>query len=773
MIVVGVILLLIGGLGCLAFSLAALAANWRYSPGMTLMTFIPVVGIFPSLYLLIYNWHEVKGPILGGILMMPLLLVGSIMTSAGMGPIERDNRRTQNGLTAADQDLDAIQRKIERESTQWRTTPPPMVKMPDTSGIFGHSDTRHNTSRTSRNTPPPPPDEPIFEPDQLVAGLPNASALVADWPTLTVPDLDLSNGKALDLHGYQLMVPDIYKIDRVEPLKQGNGMQWTIVGGLFDNGRPVELKVRVTALPQQADGRVFESSWSEVLGQAGVSRTNYRIEYGQIGAIPFARCANKLVKSGHGVGQVRYLGKPSPQNPQRIEIEFATDPQGFGRAHALTCEAIVRSLTCTGRVMMPELTDTAAISSPLASPTTAEISPSDWQVRGPFALAVSDQSKATCSPWSRDGQAWQTTARFSGAGDCAITIKLQPDDDIPANRVRRIALEGPLRADAVVCAYGGEASYVKLWNDTVFARVEHTSLRAGDASSHHLVSYHGYFNQNRLDITVTNRADSEVTMAELEDTLLRSRLAAVPELAQQAAQAEWLKEVLADDQPAFVVAGGVDATQALLINEQGAITVSPQYDAESQRMFAVYPPDDAQTLADYEPWSSDESHDERLGKAETLGEIVIQPIKELRASHQSKQLSKQLSWQTKTKAGSVGMTVHLEDLKVSDREIQTPIVEVGGRLRIRLGRRVIKPSQTPEVSYRELRNLRIWRVNVPASARQSIARCHYLALVPDKMIVISVSYHADRPDQLDAFDASVATLVYKDGEALEREIPAE
>lgn len=622
--------------------------------------------------------------------------------------------------------------------------------------------------RNRDTTPPPRPDEPIFEPDQLVAGLSSPSASVDVWPVLTVPELDLSNSEKLDLHGYELSIPETYKIDRVEPLPQTGGMQWWITGGLFDNGRPVEIKVTVATLPEKDDGRVYAPSWSELLGQAGVSRANHKIEYGRLGQMPFVRCANALVKSGHGVGKVRYLGLPSPENPQRIEIEFATDPAGFGRAHALTCEAIARSLTRSDRVMMPGLglADVAGVSSKLTPPTTAGTASSDWQVRGPFALAISDHANASCSRWSPDGQGWRTTAQFSGANATGIDIRLQPDDDISVDRVRPIALQGPLRNDGVACAYGGEASYVKLWNDAVFTRIEHTLEQHGDSAGYQRVTYHGYLNQHRVDIQITNRDDSAITMAELEDTLLRSRLATPPEMAEQTDQADWLKELLSPDQPAFIVAGGVDATRALLLDERGGVAVSPQYDPMTQRMFQVFPSiDDATILENYEQWTSAEDSDELLGAKETLGEIQIQPIAELRASHRAKQLS----WQTKTKSGTVGMTVHLEALKEADREIQTPVVEVAGRLRVRLGRRVIQPSQTPEVTYREMQNLRIWKINVPASARQKIARCHYLAIVPDNMIVISTSYHADRPEQLEAFDASVATLVYKGGEALKRE----
>ena len=167
-------------------------------------------------------------------------------------------------------------------------------------------------------------------------------------------------------------------------------------------------------------------------------------------------------------------------------------------------------------------------------------------------------------------------------------------------------------------------------------------------------------------------------------------------------------------------------------------------------------------LAEYEQWISTADHDELLGNVEKLSELEIRPIKELRAAHHAKQLS----WQAKTKAGTVGMTVHVEALKEADHTIQTPIVEESSRIRIRLGRRLIQPSQTPDIAYRELRNVRVWRVNVPANARQKVARCHYLAIVPGKMIVISATYLVDRPEQLDAFDASVATLVYREGESL-------
>lgn len=749
---VGCTILLIGLLVLAGFSgSGALAAL-----GMLLsLLLIPLglVGTVFQIMLLVKFWAELRNLFFASFLINCLAIIPAVIVGAGMAERAQDMAEQQQ----EEAEEIAKQQQIAQENEVRRLAAERERRI------------QQNNNQNTRITPPPRPDEPIFEPDQLVAGLPSAGTSAATWPTLTVPDIDLSNGKALDLHGYRLMVPDVYKIDRVEPL-QDQGMQWTILGGLHGNGRPIELIIRVLPLAQQADGRVFEPSWSETLGKAGVSRADYQIEYGQIGTIPFARCANELVKTGHGIGQVRYLGKPSPQNPQRIEIEFATNPQGYGRAHALTCEAIARSLTRNEREMMPKPSDPAVLLSPLARQPTTAIDPAQWQVRGPFALAVNESSGANCSPWSRDGQAWQTTAQFTGARDCSIQITLQPDDNIPADRIMPVALNGPLQIDDVVCAYGGEGSYVKLWNDAVFARIEHNTMQQGDASKHFSVSYHGYLNQNRIDITLTNRDDSAVTIAQLEDTLMRSRLATVPELAESQQQAEWLKELLADEQPAFIVAGGVDATEALVLDERGGIAVSPQYDAELRRMFTVYPQlDDQETLADYEQWTSGDDNDEMLGQAQKLGELEIQPIKELRESHHAKQLS----WQTKTKTGTVGMTVHVEDLKVSDRDIETPLVEVAGRLRIRLGRRVVQPSQTPEVSYRELRNLRIWRVNIPASGRQKIARCHYLALVPDKMIVISTSYHADRPEQLEAFDASVATLVYQDGQPLKREIPAE
>jgi hypothetical protein len=742
MYILGNIIVFITGIIGFIVSIMFIVACFRISVLRAILLFVPLVNIVVMISFLISNWDELKDLFFISLGLGVVQGVGTVMVLTSMPPV----------------DLDPQDQKPRYADTAKETQPPPR----------SNDSNSWSTPRPKPRdtTPPPPPDDPIFEPGTLAEGVSDASIPSGVWPTFTLPDLDVSNDKKLNLHGYELAVPDIFRIQNVLPIDQGNGTQWQIFGGMLDNGRPVEMTVRVKSLEQQADGRVFTPSWSEMLGRASVSRSNYAVEYGRIGGIPFARCTDKLVRTGQGVGRVLYLGQLAPENPQQLEIEFATVPEGLGPSYAMMCEAVVRSLTRSELEMMPAPASSASLSNLLTKRSATESAPADWQIRGPFAFALGAQSPITFSRWSRDATAWTTSARVGGASDIGIQIRMHLDANIPDDRIRPIALQGPMRTDDVVNAFGGEAQYVKLWNDAVFARIEHKPQPRRDAV-YNTVSYHGYLNQYRVDIEVTNRNDSDITMARLQEALLSSRLATVPQLAAATEQTDWLKELLAEDQPPFLVAGGVDATQALLLDERGGVAVSPQFDPKTQRMFEVFPPiQDIETLAKYEQWTSADENNEHLGDAETLdGDLEIRPIKELRESHRPKQLS----WQARTKEGSVGMTVHIETLSQTDADLETPIIDRDNKIRFRLGRRIIQPSRTPEITYRELRNLRVWRINVPPSDRQSIARCHYLALVPGQMIVISTSYLSDRPEQLDAFDASVATLVYRNGDALKQD----
>ncbi|MEO0477118.1 MAG: hypothetical protein AAF085_14280, partial [Planctomycetota bacterium] len=362
---------------------------------------------------------------------------------------------------------------------------------------------------------PPPPDEPIFEDGTLVKGMASPGADLLDWMDFVSPDVGESLVKTVDMHGYELTVPDVYRVLDAQPIEQGRGMQWRIVGGHYDNGSPVQIKVSLTPLPQQIDGQVIEPSWSEVLGRANVSRSGYSVEYGLVGGIRFARCADKLVRSGHGIGKVRYLGQPSPENPQQIEIEFATNPAGYGRSHALMCEAIVRSMKRVGRVMMPTSADAQVTPAELVGDPAAGLPSSSWLVRGPFAFAVGEQAGVSFSAWARDGSAWTTAARFQNGRDAGIEIRLQPDLEIPEDRVRPIALQGPVRLDAAACAFGGDAQYVRLWGDAPYARIEHTPQPRQSGGSNRRVTYHGYLNDYRVDIAVTNSDTSEMTLAQV------------------------------------------------------------------------------------------------------------------------------------------------------------------------------------------------------------------------------------------------------------------
>ena len=746
MSVLGWCILIIGAVCYLFILFAMLGIYWQHSPMMTIGTFVPFIGPILGLILLVRCWSEVKWFFLASIPTSLMIGAGAVMIGMGADP-------------PPDPRLAGI-------DPYGRTVVAPAPASPS-SRSSNPSRSYTSPSRKPAPAPPPPrPLEPIFKPNELTAGVLRASSFSDFLPPFDPPDIGLTDTKALKMQGYEIQVPKDYKIDRVT--QSGDGTEWHVVGGQVGNEPAVKFKVRVIAIRQEADGQVFIPSWSEFIGQSGIDRSKYRVEYGSINDIPFARCTDEFVRSGHGTGSVRYLGMAAPTSPQRLEIEFQTDPNGYGRSYALMCEAFARSLTRGERVMMPTPKDKQAIPTMLAqssSPASTEADPAATQLAGPIAFAIDQRSRSVSfSGWSLDGHTWKSTGRLGGADDVTIQVALHPASYIPEDRVRPVALKGPMQTDGVACAYGADAKYVRLWNDEVFARIEHHPEPRGSAQTFRKITYHGYLSQNHIDITLTTQDQSGVSLSELDHYLATSRLAYVTEIAENTGMASWLQEVLAEDQPSFYLANGVDLTQALSLDEQGSVTVSPQYDATAHRMYDVYPTiDDPEILAAYEQWTANAEAESHLSSAEKLDEIEICPLKDLRPSHRSKQMI----WQTQTPAGTVGMTVHVEDLRPSDHDLKTPIAKSSsGRVQVRLGRRIIQPSQTPEITYNELRNLRVWRVKLVPNARQEIARCHYLAMLPGKMLVVSTSYHANRPEQLDAFDASVATLMYQEGAKL-------
>jgi hypothetical protein len=766
--------MIVFGLTMFALSLMYLVACWRISPSLTLMTFIPIVGIIPAIQLLITGWHELKGLILAQFVVGFLFFGSSFLAIAGLDLPQ--GQGSGQDLAAyqrqqQQQRIEMMQRDFDRERQrrdQYRTRP--NISMPRYNSPFGNNN--HNNDYTPEPPPPPPPPNPVFKPGDLPAGQSSPSGSPEAWAAFEAPDVGLSETKRIDMHGYTLAIPADYEVADVRPIARGNGTQWRIVDGQASGGAAsVDLAFRVIPVAHSIEGQVYAPTWTELLGQSSVTRDQYAVQYGTIGDVPFARCADEQVALGHATGSVRYLSMPIADQPQRIEISFKTDPNEYGPSFALMCEAIARSMRRSHREMLPMPQNLDAIPktlsgrTPLDRPGAGEPEPS---VRGPFVFSLDSSARGTFDSWSQRGDAWQTQARLGSSGDASIRVAMQPVLFVPIDGIPAVAASGPRRTDHVICAFGGDASYVRLWNDAVFVRLEHAPQPSSDGGVSNKISYHGYLGQQRVDIELYKSNRSSISMNQLEHAIQNTRLATPPEMLEAARQSGWLKEILAEDQPSFTIANGVDAKEALLLDKFGRVTLSPQYDPETMQLFTVYPEigeDDQRLLADYKQWTSDPKLEEHLGKAERKDGFSIRPIAELNPDHEGRQLA----WQTRTKAGTVGMTIHVDPLRTADRELLTPIrTASNGRIQICMGRKTLRPSQTPDITYRDVKNIRIWRINVPPSARQEIARCHYVALLPEDAIVISTSYHANRPEQLAAFDASVATLVYQDGKALKR-----
>lgn len=541
------------------------------------------------------------------------------------------------------------------------------------------------------------------------------------------------------------------------------GTEWQVVGPKVQ-GRDVELTVRLLPLGLRADGQVLEPKWGEVMAAAGVTGSRYDVEFGRIGDIPFARCADRDVASGRAVGRVLYLGKLSPRAPRRLEITYTTHPKA--PEQALVCEQIARSLVRMEPVLMPPAGEPDSIPDGLAPP--ARPRPGEThKVCGPWAFFPDDDLRTR---FTKNGSAWEGQVSYSGVTDASISLTLEPElgDGVGG---RPVVLQGPVEVDAggidtasAIYAFGGETSHTRLWDDEVFVRIDHGGSPQGSRGTRRRITYHGTLGGYRVDIELTSRDGNGLTIAQLEYTLQQARLATAQELIDARTQTDWAKHLLEPGQAAFPLDGGIQAAQALVLDDAGRVALSPQYDPEAGQLFTAYPAVDPEVLAGYEQWDSEEM-DVFLGPIERLEGFEIRPVNELGRDHEPRRLS----WTTRTEAGRLGMTMHTEPLRPTDGDLLTPILDAGttDRISFRLGRRTIRPSDPPEVTYRELRNLRVWRVKMAPVARQELARCHYLAIVPGHMLVISVTYRADTPEQLDAFDASVATLVYQDGQTLE------
>ncbi|HSG73143.1 MAG TPA: hypothetical protein VLA12_22200, partial [Planctomycetaceae bacterium] len=334
--------------------------------------------------------------------------------------------------------------------------------------------------------------------------------------------------------------------------------------------------------------------------------------------------------------------------PSRIAMSISSSMQK--REQILACEKMARSLrrieiTDLDKIRVPDLD---AIDSALIQNSSDESQKQRVKVYGPF---VDEKTRASRPVLFRDRG--DSGFAFSCGSSMFVDLLPMPDGIEPEHLLfsdgKAISIDGKaLDPRYTLHTFGRPVTYHRLWNNEVFARVDHGELltRVGDKPAG-LVSYYGligdYWTRIRLIHTEDDLRDK---LAVLEEMLLGTRLATVDEFIDKHRYEDWLVRIMTDekDHP-LTLHNGVNLKTVRDAEIPGLDNPPSENDA----------PDGLEPVEGYEQWQAHEEVEQYLGGSESFGRFAFKPLKDLRAS--AKNDERYAEYFARTDAGKVGLSL--------------------------------------------------------------------------------------------------------------------
>lgn len=621
---------------------------------------------------------------------------------------------------------------------------------------------RREREEREQDRPRTEPPKPIFKAWEL----PAASEVILKegeaWPTFEPPAVDMALSQEALHWGYGIKLLPDYKVQLVINAPERDGERKILIKGPDINGQSVRMELLFVPQAQLDDGRVAVFDWGQMLSQNEVKLGETFLQYGQINGMQFVRsepAANGRYRSRERVVYAAKMPLARRRVVAKITAYEGTEEQ------MLACEAMLRTLR---RVPPSEITraqDPATYENKLARLTPELIESVDWDIAGNFAYL--DDAGYSHRIMTNGGKGIGLNLNGSNG---MIRISMTPAAE-GEPRGLMVQRDGPsmfpdpsdTQKGRRVFAYGKDASFVRLWNDELFARIDRGQSQITSQGTYEQVDYYGWMGDYWTSIKLIRRPNAAEPMSEVEAFMSRMRLASPVEVGEDFASRGWIPRMMRDESANLPIAGGT-IRQAFVVDALGNMTLSGAVDPEFGKVVGVFPPLKPEQLEPFEQWTVDENVERFLADAVRVGQVEIQPLVDLRAS--SKNNDVQSEWFARTDAGRVSVTLKIEKLASGEEPLALPVkLDPGsGRATLHLGRRVIRPESPPTVSYREARGLRAWRILMPQVAGASLRRCYYVVSTPTANIVVAANFDRSQDVQLRAIDASVASMVNRAAE---------
>ncbi|MEM6259774.1 MAG: hypothetical protein AAGI37_15975, partial [Planctomycetota bacterium] len=610
------------------------------------------------------------------------------------------------------------------------------------------------------------------------------------WPDfIQPPTVDVRQVFPFAFLGYEFDVLPGYKV--VEIVRDDEQEMWTLTIAREDEQALDHPPLQIHFVDSDDDYQsetYRDESWDRLLDPLDVDGLDPYQEFGLIAGERFARMSPDAWRLQSQSDRYYYV---SQMHGMRYRISMSISSAMQSPSGILECEAMARSLRrlpVSELIPMPfDIEEGAAVTNDAET-----IAGSKWQINGNFAYPemVSKSLRAEVD--------METNRKLSlswAKEDVGIFIELSEARTLEEPGHLLIQERGPetlperLGGMRSVYAFGREVTFDRLWEEAPFVRINRGPTELIDGATYSEVVYYGWLGEMWAEVTLRGREDLDLTLGELEAYLRQFRLAYPIEITKLPDYEQrvrfWISSgTRVEDMP---LAGGIAMDDAFKLEkesfrdpiEDATLVISDRIDPYGGHDPGVFsqdytsPTDPSGVLVDPEPevpegfepvegfenWTVNERVTEYLGGTESLGRFRFQPLKDLRAS--SKNSSRYAEWFARTGSGKVGMTLKFEKLLEGQEPIKVPLTTdpATGEVTLELGRREFRPQEKPDVTYRDGNGLRIWRVLMPQAGGSAVRRCYYLVSLPDGHLVIAADYERDKAVQLQAMDASVASLV--------------
>ena len=614
---------------------------------------------------------------------------------------------------------------------------------------------------------------------------------VADhlWPRfIQPPTVDLSGAQSVTFFGYEM---DILKGYEVKAMYRDPETRIRTLVIAREGGQDLEhppLKVYLVPHTRLRKGLPQKGRFYRLVDIFDPLRPDPYCEFGLIGDQQFARISPDAWHLQAQGTRYYYVSK-MPDTLYWVGISISSAMQSPGAI--LECEAMARSLR---RVPAIAATIPKEITPGATAQSDAEtVRKHPWKVLGVFAYpeAFGESLHASIDHGnegflsmnlSHDGEGlyFELHPKWSGL---EAGFRVQADGPEKASATPATGHEG--FTERAVSAFGRELRYDRLWNDEVFVRVDRGPTILLNGEVYNEIAYCGWLGQAWAEIRLRWREGSGVTLDDLESKLRAIRLAYPIEVIGGPDFEKWADHWVGNwrRQQGLPLAGGTTIRKAFVRQGTSGIIVSasidpyggldPEVFAQSDSpgpglpQVVVDPPGEQdpelppgmEPVVGYQRWTTVEEAEQYLGNTERFVHFSFKPLKDLRAS--AKNTDRYAEWFARTGSGKVGMTLKYEKVPSDQAPIKTPLVTdpETGKQTLVLGRRVLKLKGTPDVTYRDGNGLRIWRVLMPQAGGSPVRRCYYLVSIKGANLVIAADYERGEKLQLQAMDASIATLV--------------